>query len=376
MSKNPLVELHKLGQSFWYDNISRDLIQSGEIKRMIDEDGMRGVTSNPTIFHKAIKGTDIYDNQLKSLFKKGELSEKEIFFELAIQDISDAADLLMPVYEESGGKDGFVSIEVDPSLAYNISMTVKEAEDLFTRISKKNLMVKIPATKEGLLAIPQVISKGINVNVTLLFSVKRYEEVTNAYLAGLEERVNRGESIDHINSVASFFVSRVDTLADKLLDETITSDDDPDEDKEKAKNLKGKTAVANAKIAYQVFKNVFSSDRCIKLKEKGANMQRILWASTSTKNPDYNDLLYVEPLIGPGSVNTMPLNTLQTFRDHGKVERTVDTGLEEAYNVMNGLEELEINIDQITEDLEDEGVRLFKESFDQLISLIQEKRNG
>lgn len=375
MAINTLIELHKLGQSFWYDNISRDLIHSGELKRMIDEDGLRGVTSNPTIFHKAIKGTNTYDDQLKYLFGKQDLSDKDIFFELAIQDISDAADLLMPVYEKSGGKDGFVSIEVDPTLAYNISVTVKEAEYLFSRINRKNLMIKIPATREGIIAIPQVIAKGINVNVTLLFSVKRYEEVTNAYLIGLEERAGKGEPINHINSVASFFVSRVDTLTDKLLDETVGSDD-PDEDKKKAQDLMGKTAVANAKIAYQVFKSIFSSDRFLKLKEKGGTIQRILWASTSTKNPNYHDLLYVDPLIGPGSVNTMPPATLKAFKEHGTVARTIDSGLDEAYDVMRKLEELDINIDQITEDLEDEGVRLFKESFLELLSLIKEKRKG
>ena len=376
MSKNPLVELNRLGQSFWYDNISRDLLQSGELKRMIDDDGLRGVTSNPSIFYKSIKGSTVYDEQLRSLSANDDPSDKEIFYELALRDIIDAADLLMPAYEESGGSDGYVSMEVDPSFAYNVSETIREAEELHKRIDRKNLFVKVPATTEGLMAIRQLIAKGINVNVTLLFSVKRYEEVTHAYMQGLEERIGKGEPIDSINSVASFFVSRVDSLADKLLEETINDPDSSEEDKEKAKKLMGKTAVANAKIAYQVYKNVFSHDRFMKLKEKNGTIQKILWASTSTKNPEYSDLLYVDELIGPGTVNTMPQDTLDTFREHGKLERTIDRRVEEAYEVLDGLESLGINMDQITEDLEDDGVRLFKEAFNSLISLIGEKRKG
>ena len=372
---NPLVELQKLGQSFWYDNISRELLETGELKRLIEEDGVRGVTSNPTIFHKAIKGSNIYEEQLRELFSRGDLSDKEIFYELAIGDIRKAADLLMPVYEQSGGTDGFVSMEVDPSFAYDIGKTVEEAEHLFRKVDRKNLMVKVPATKEGVMATRKLIAKGININVTLIFSVKRYEEVTNAYLSGLEDRSAAGEPVDHVNSVASFFVSRMDTLTDKLLEDELKGDAPP-EDREKAKKLMGKTAVANARIAYQVYKSVFSSERFIKLKEKGAHIQRLLWASTSTKNPAYSDLLYVEPLIGPGTINTMPPATAEAFRDHGRVERTIERGLDEAYEVMSGLEDLEINIDQITEDLEDEGVRLFRESFDSIISLIREKRGG
>ncbi|UCG77830.1 MAG: transaldolase [Nitrospirota bacterium] len=373
MSDNPLVGLLKLGQSFWYDNISRDLIGSGELKRMIDEDGMRGVTSNPSIFFKSIKGSDVYDEQLRSFPPDNGMSDKDVFYELAIKDIQDAADLLLPVYQESKGSDGFVSMEVDPSFAYKIKETIKEAEELYSRIKRPNLMIKVPATKEGLFALTELISKGINVNVTLLFSVKRYEEVTHAYLQGLEKRLQSGEAIGNISSVASFFVSRVDSLTDKLLSEVISSDD-PDDDKKKAKALLGKTAVANAKIAYQVFKNVFSHDRYMKLKKEGASVQRLLWASTSTKSPEYSDLLYVDSLIGPSTVNTMPPNTLVAFRDHGKLERTVDRDIDDAYKVLNELEELEINIEQITEDLEDEGVRLFREAFDSLISLIGERR--
>ncbi len=373
MSDNPLVGLLKLGQSFWYDNISRDLIGSGELKRMIDEDGMRGVTSNPSIFFKSIKGSDVYDEQLRSFPPDNGMSDKDVFYELAIKDIQDAADLLLPVYQESKGSDGFVSMEVDPSFAYKIKETIKEAEELYSRINRPNLMIKVPATKEGLFALTELISKGINVNVTLLFSVKRYEEVTHAYLQGLEKRLQSGEAIGNISSVASFFVSRVDSLTDKLLSEVISSDD-PDDDKKKAKALLGKTAVANAKIAYQVFKSVFSHDRYMKLKEEGASVQRLLWASTSTKSPEYSDLLYVDSLIGPSTVNTMPPNTLVAFRDHGKLERTVDRDIDDAYKVLNELEELEINIEQITEDLEDEGVRLFREAFDSLISLIGERR--
>jgi transaldolase len=373
MSKNPLVELKRLGQSFWYDNISRELIQSGELKKMIDEDGLRGVTSNPSIFYKSIKGSTVYDEQLRSLMAD-DPADKELFYGLALRDIINAADLLIPVYEESGGSDGYVSMEVDPSYAYNVAETIREAEELHNRIDRKNLLIKVPATTEGLIAIRQLIAKGINVNVTLLFSVKRYEEVTHAYMQGLEERISNGEPIDFINSVASFFVSRVDTLTDKLLEETISDRDSSKDDREKAKSLMGKTAVANAKVAYQVYKSVFSHDRFMKLKEKGGNIQKILWASTSTKNPSYHDLLYVDELIGPGTINTMPQKTLESFRDHGKLERTIDRHVDEAYEVLDGLESLEINMDQITEDLEDEGVRLFKESFNALVSLMGEKR--
>ncbi|GBD98445.1 transaldolase [bacterium BMS3Abin07] len=373
MSKNPLIELRKLGQSFWYDNISRELINSGELKRLIDEDGLRGVTSNPSIFYKSIKGSTVYDELFKSLSGRNDLSDKEIFYELAVRDIQDAADMLKPVYDESHGSDGFVSMEVDPSYAYNVSDTVREAGELFKRINRPNIMIKVPATKEGLISIRKLISMGININATLLFSVKRYEETTHAYLSGLEDRVRRGEPVDSIQSVASFFVSRIDTLTDKILENRIKSGKSPQES-EKAKKIMGKTAVANAKIAYRVYKKVFSDERFLKLKEKGGHIQRLLWGSTSTKNPGYNDLLYVDNLIGPGTVNTMPPNTLEAFRDHGKVERTIDKDLDEAFEVLDTLDKIEVDIGMITDELEDDGVRLFREAFDSLLSLIKEKR--
>ncbi len=373
MTTNPLVELNKLGQSFWFDYISRDLIKTGELKKMIDEDGLRGITSNPTIFHKAIKDSTDYNEQLDRLFPRDDLTDKDIFYELAIEDITDAADLLLPIYESSNGKDGFVSIEVDPDYAYDTEKTVEEARGLFQRIRRKNIMVKVPATKEGLPAIRQLISEGFNINVTLLFSVKRYEEVVKAYFEGLEKRLDSGESIDSVASVASFFVSRVDTLTDKVLEEKM--DEAVNEDEKKwLKSLLGKTAVANSKTAYQAMVTLFSSERFIKIKEKGGKIQRLLWGSTSTKNPSYRDVFYVDELIGPNTVNTMPLNTLKAFRDHGVVKRTVDQDLESAVAVCESLEDAGINLDDVTQRLEDEGVRLFAESFHSLLDLISEKR--
>jgi transaldolase len=372
MSENPLIQLSHYGQSFWYDNISRDLLRSGELKRMIDEEGLTGVTSNPSIFYKSIKSSSVYDDQLNSLFASGKpYTEKDIFFELAIEDISGACDLLKEVYESTKGNDGYVSIEIDPHLAYDTEKTIKEASDLFERIGKPNLMIKVPATEEGVPAVEELIYRGYNINVTLLFSVKRYKEAIEAYLEGLQRRVYERKEIHNIASVASFFVSRVDTLTDKYLEEKLK---EKGKDAERIQALKGKTAVANAKIAYQTFKNSFSTEKFITLKEKGARIQRLLWGSTSTKNPAYDDILYVRELIGPGTINTMPDATWRAFKDHGKVERTIDRNVEEANRVIQSLSEIGISIDRITKELEDEGVRLFTESFDSIMSLIEKKR--
>ncbi len=374
MNNNPLTELQKFGQSFWYDNISRGILKSGELKRMIEEEGVRGVTSNPTIFYKSIKSGSDYDKQLKELFIRNPgMTDKEVFFALAITDIKDACNLLMPVYEESGGADGFVSIEVDPHLAYDTEGTVKEALELFEDIKMPNLMVKVPATKEGLPAIEELIYLGKNINVTLLFSVKRYEEVAEAYLKGLERRADEGKPLNNVNSVASFFVSRVDTLADKYLEEKLNNAKDGPS-KEKIRALMGKAAVANAQLAYESFKMAFSSDWFLYLKRKDAKIQRLLWGSTSTKNPRYSDILYVRELIGPGTVNTMPDDTLKAFKDHGRVERTIDRDIDGAKSIINEIESLGISMSSITKELEDEGVRLFAESFDSLIALIKQKR--
>ena len=374
MNNNPLRALQKFGQSFWYDNISRGILKSGELKRMIEEEGVRGVTSNPSIFYKSIKSGSDYDEQLKELFIRNPgMTDKEVFVALAITDIKDACNLLMPVYEESGGADGFVSIEVDPHLAYDTEGTVKDALELFEDIKMPNLMVKVPATKDGLPAIEELIYLGNNINVTLLFSVKRYEEVAEAYLKGLERRADEGKPLNNVNSVASFFVSRVDTLADKYLEEKLNNaKDGPSE--EKIRTLMGKAAVANAQLAYESFKMAFSSDWFLYLKRKDAKIQRLLWGSTSTKNPRYSDILYVRELIGPGTVNTMPDDTWKAFKDHGRVERTIDRDIDGAKSILNEIESLGISMSSITKELEDEGVRLFAESFDSLIALIKQKR--
>ncbi|MEC4686020.1 MAG: transaldolase [Nitrospirota bacterium] len=372
MNSSPLITLQKYGQSFWYDNISRGILKSGELKRMIEEEGLRGVTSNPTIFHKSIQSGNDYDEQLHQLLGK-ETSEKDLFYALAIQDIVEACELLMPVYEESNGLDGYVSIEVDPHLAYDTEGAVREASELFEGIGKPNLMVKVPATKEGLPAVEELLCRGYNINVTLLFSVKRYKEVIDAYMKGLERRVSEGKPVDRVASVASFFVSRVDTLADKLLEEKMKMAGDDDE-KARIKSLMGKAAVANAKIAYQLFKDAFSSQRFFVLMEKGAKIQRLLWGSTSTKNPAYRDVLYIEELIGPGTVNTMPDATWRAFKDHGNVDRTIDADIEAALASIRSIEDLGVSIDRVTGELEDEGVRLFTESFDALLNLIAEKK--
>lgn len=376
MGDNPLILLQRFGQSFWYDNISREIINSGELRRMINEEGMRGVTSNPTIFHKSIKSSNIYDEQLTELFRDGNsLSEKEIFFSLAIKDISDACDIMMPVYEESRGGDGFVSIEVDPHLARDTVGTIREASSLIERIGRPNLMVKVPATREGIPAIEELTYMGHNINVTLLFAVKRYEEAIEAYLRGLERRASEGMPLRDISSVASFFVSRIDTLVDRLLQERIALEND-EEARESLRSLKGRAAVANAKLAYQSFKKAFSTDRFLRLKLKEARIQRLLWGSTSTKNPEYRDVLYVEELIGSGTVNTMPDATLKAFKDHGIVRRTIDSDTDAAMATIRILNEVGIEMDRVTEELEEEGVRLFAESFDSIISLIEEKRKA
>ncbi|RMG69197.1 MAG: transaldolase [Nitrospirae bacterium] len=375
METNPLVELQKFGQSFWYDNISRDIIHSGELERMIKEEGLRGVTSNPSIFQKAISSGNSYDKQLGELLKeRSDISEKELFFELAIKDITDACDLLMPVYRETEGDDGYVSIEVDPNLAYDTAGTIEEATELFQRINRPNLMIKVPATREGLPAIEELIRRGVNVNVTLLFSVERYDEVIRAYLNGLNRRLKDGQDISTVASVASFFVSRVDTLTDRLLDEIAQNADD-EATREKALSLKGKTAVANAQIAYDLFKKDFASETFFKLKTKGARIQRLLFGSTSTKNPAYSDILYVQELIGPGTINTMPDATWRAFKDHGRAERTIDRDPEGAKAVIRDVESLGISIREVTEELEREGVRLFQESFESIIELLKKRRS-
>lgn len=356
---NRIEKLTSLGQSLWLDNIQRKQLENGELKVMIERGDIRGMTSNPSIFNNAIAKSKDYDAALISLAWAGWDAEK-IFWQLAVEDIRDACDLFAPLYEETDGGDGFVSIEVSPDVASDTEASLAQAEQLWARVRRPNLMVKIPATKAGLPAIQKAIAAGININITLIFSLKRYAEVMEAYLSGLEERIAGGNSIDHIASVASFFVSRVDSKVDPQL-----PDDSP---------LKGKAAIANAKLAYDAYEQMFSSRRWENLKVKGARVQRPLWASTSTKNPDYPDTMYVDNLIGTDTVNTVPPSTLEAFKDHGVAEVTITRGLEEAQEVINQLEAKGISMDVVTQELEDEGVSAFADAFAKLQKTIDERR--
>jgi transaldolase len=374
MNKNPLVGLKEIGQSIWLDNLSRKLIKSGEVKRLIDEDGLSGITSNPTIFQKAISGSTDYDSSLQRMIDKGVKDERELFLALAMEDVSAAADLLWPTYRSADGQDGFVSIEVSPDLAYNTDATISEARRLFSAIGKKNILVKVPGTKQGIPAIEQLTSEGVNVNVTLLFSTERYEEVAEAYLKGLERRAGKGQPIDGIASVASFFVSRVDTLTDKLLEARLSSAASNAE-KGRIANLFGKAAVANAKVAYKKYRSIFSGRQFLTLKAKGGHIQRILWGSSGTKNPKYSDIKYVEELIAPDSINTLPETTIKAFRDHGQVKITIHNDLEEAEKLFPEMKSMGIDIREVTEQLEKEGVQLFSDSFFALLKEIAKKRD-
>ncbi|NWG07928.1 MAG: bifunctional transaldolase/phosoglucose isomerase [Chloroflexi bacterium] len=359
---NPITKLIQLGQSLWYDNIQRRLLENGELKAMIERGEIRGVTSNPTIFNNAIAKTTDYDSALTPLAWAGWDAEK-IFWQLAIEDIKAACDAFQPLYEETNGGDGYVSLEVSPYLAHDTDATVAQAEQLWARVRRPNLMIKIPATKEGIPAIRRAIAAGVNVNVTLIFSLARYAEVMDAYLSGLEDRLaDRGEGIDHIASVASFFVSRVDTKIDPKLPE--------------GSPLRGKAAIANAKLAYDLYQQTFAGRRWENLKVKGARVQRPLWASTSTKNPAYPDTIYVDNLIGPETVNTVPPATLDAFKDHGVAELTLVRGLDEARNAIAQLEAAGISMDLVTQELEDEGVKAFADAFTQLLATIDERRKS
>jgi transaldolase len=359
--KSKLHKLSELGQSIWIDFLSRDMLHSGELARMMKQDAVVGVTSNPTIFQKAISAGDAYDEQLREVLAE-ERDPKEIFLRLAVQDVNEALDLLRPVWDEGSGKDGYVSLEVDPNLAYDTEGTTAEAVRLHKLVDKPNLFVKIPATKPGLPAIEDMIAKGKSINVTLIFSLERYEEVARAYIRGLERLVAGGGDPSTVASVASFFVSRVDTETDKRLDEAGGHE-----------KLKGKLAIANAKLAYQRYKELFSGEAWDFLVSKGATPQRPLWASTSTKNPEYRDVMYVEELIGPQTVNTMPEETIQAFQDHGKVASTLEQGIDEAKQLFADLEKAGVDYDDVTDTLEREGVEKFADSFAELIEGIRAK---
>ncbi len=363
---NPLKQLTSLGQSVWLDMIQRSILTNGELKKLIDEDGLGGMTSNPTIFEKAIGHTSEYDAQIAEV-SQGGTSRDDVYDAVVIKDIGDAADVFRKVYDAKKGGDGFVSLEVSPLIADNTERTISEARRLFGRLGRPNVMIKIPATPEGLPAIEQAISEGININVTLIFSVQVYEQVAEAYVKGLEKRAAAGKPIDNINSVASFFVSRIDTAVDKQLQAKI------DAGKTELKPLLGKAAIANAKLAYESFERIFSGPRWEKLKAKGARVQRPLWASTSTKNPAYPDVIYVENLIGPHTVNTLPRPTVDAYRDHGKPKVTLTEDLKGAHKVFDDLAKAGIDFQAVTKKLTEDGVKSFSDSFDQLLKAIDTK---
>ena len=353
---SPLKQLGAFGQSCWLDYIRRDMVRNGELQTLIDRDGISGITSNPAIFEKAIASSDIYHDAIRNLAAEG-LSPFEIYDRLSLEDVGSAADLFRPVYDRTEGRDGFVSLEVNPHLARDTDGTIDEARRLWQALDRPNVMIKVPATIEGLPAVTQLISEGINVNVTLIFGLTRYHAVMKAYLEGLELRLMQGKSLDGIASVASFFLSRIDTLLAPVLNR-------------EAPSFAGKTAIACAKAAFQKYRIQFNDETFFRLAEKGAQAQRLLWASTGTKNPEESDIKYVEPLIGTGTVNTMPLATINAYRDHGSPAERIAEDLTEAMGLLNALPAHGIDLDQVARQLEDEGLEKFNQPFDQLIATI------
>ncbi|MCJ8283470.1 MAG: transaldolase [Rivularia sp. ALOHA_DT_140] len=374
MTTNQLLEINKYGQSIWMDNLSRDIIQSGELKNMVENQGIKGITSNPSIFEKAIAGNAIYDRDIEAGISQG-LSTDEIYESLAFEDIRNACDILYPVYEATDGLDGYVSIEVPPTIANDTQKTIEEARRYFKEVGKENLMIKIPGTRSGLPAVEQVISEGMNVNITLLFSVDSYVNTAWAYIRGLEKRVAEGKDIGKISSVASFFLSRIDSKIDGKIDEKLSKGVDDINLEAKLKSVKGKVAIANAKIAYQEYKKIINDKRWQALVKKGANVQRLLWASTSTKDPSYSDVMYVDELIGQDTVNTLPPVTIEACADHCDVEVRVETNVEAAYKVIESLKDPDINIDldSVMDELLTEGIDKFIKPFESLISSLEDK---
>src|SRR5690349_21677379 len=370
---NPVKTLENHGQAVWLDFLARGFIAKGDLKRLIETDGVKGVTSNPSIFEKAIGSSDEYDASLGKALKVGDRAVADLFEQLAVEDIQNAADVLRPVYDHLNGHDGFVSLEVSPYLALDTKGTIAEARRLWKNVHRKNLMIKVPATPEGLPAIEQLTGEGISVNITLLFSQKVYRDVAEAFLKGIETYVGKGGDPSHVASVASFFVSRIDTMVDKQLDEKIAQANDPAE-KERLSALKGKIAIANAKMAYLDYKRLFAGERWDKLAAKGAKPQRLLWASTGTKNKDYSDVLYVEELIDPNTVNTVPPATLHAFRDHGKLRDSLEENVEDAARVLEELARSGVSLDAITAELVIDGVKLFADAADKLYGAVAYKR--
>lgn len=374
-ANNPIFQIeNNYGQSIWMDNLSRTLIESGELKELIENRGVHGITSNPAIFEKAIAGNAIYDADIEAGIKENK-SVEEIYESLVFEDIRNACDILKPIYEQTDGLDGYVSIEVPPTIAKDTESTINEARRYYQAIGRENVMIKIPGTPEGLPAFEQVISEGINVNVTLLFSVQSYIDTAWAYVRGLEKRAEKGEDISKLASVASFFLSRIDSNIDDRIDEKLKRGVDRIEKEAKLKQVKGKVAIANAKIAYQKFKEIIQSDRWKALSAKGANVQRLLWASTSTKNPEYSDVMYVDELIGPNTVNTLPPNTIEACADHCSPDNRIETDVEQAYQLIDNLKDPDIGIDldQVMDELLDEGIDKFVKPFESLMSSLDSK---
>lgn len=367
---NPLKQLLSFGQSVWLDYIRRDLLASGELKKLIDEDGLRGMTSNPSIFEKAIGESSFYADTLKSLASRKDLNANGRYEILAIRDIQDAADILRPVYDSSKWRDGYVSLEVSPLLARQTKETLDEARRLWKAVNRENVMIKVPGTAEGIPAFQQLIGEGININVTLLFAQEVYAKVADAYVAGVEQLAAHGGDVRKIASVASFFISRIDTLVDSIVEKRVATARDARE-KADLQSVLGKVAIANGKETYERYQKIFGSDRWKKLAAKGAQTQRVLWASTSTKNPNYSDVMYVEELIGPDTVNTMPPNTIDAFRNHGHPRTSLTEDLEGASRVMETLARVGISMKEVTDKLTEDGVKAFADSFDKLMKAVE-----
>ena len=367
---NRLKALLDFGQSLWLDYIRRDLITSGSLKKMIEDDGLRGMTSNPSIFEKAIAESSLYDDMLHALASRQDLDATGRFEQIAIRDIQDAADILRPVYEESKCRDGYVSLEVSPLLALETQKTIDEARRLWKAVNRGNVMIKVPGTAEGIPAIRQLVGEGININVTLLFAQEVYEKVAEAYIAGLEDLAKRAGNLKTMASVASFFISRIDTLVDSMIDGRLKASTDPQQ-QSLLKSLKGKVAIANGKLTYQRYQKLFSGPRWEALASKGAQTQRVLWASTSTKNPEYRDVMYVEELIGPDTVDTVPPATVDAFRDHGKLRNSLTENVPAAQKVMDDLAKAGISMKEVTDKLTTDGVKLFADAFNKLLAAVE-----
>jgi len=370
MQKNPVRTIQDFGQSIWQDDLNRQMLSSGELSRLIEQDGIRGITSNPSIFEKSIGGSAEYDSDVQLLRRQG-YSTEEIYETLTVEDVQMAADQFLPLYNASSGRHGFVSFEVNPHLAHDINGTIYEARRLWQVLSRPNVMIKVPATKEGVICIEQLVGEGLNINVTLLFGLSRYREVAQAYIRGLEARAAGGGPLDHIASVASFFLSRIDLLLNPIL-KNIKRDRLPGADV--ADRLYGQVAIASAKCAYQIYGEIFEGKRFEVLLKKGARPQRLLWASTSTKEPEFSDVKYVEALIGPGTVNTLPRDTLEAYRDHGRPEQRLGRDMDEARRMLDDLGALDIFLDRVSRQLEDAGIEKFIKSYDSLLETL--KRAG